>query len=582
MRARRRRFFFHFEGDETAFQSLLFLAEQGIASDEILFFEIDEKAESGFERRMVGRKIVAVQRIAGFEPQRVARAESTRFCAGFENSIPDANSELIWEEKFETVFAGVAGAGDEKFGVSEVCERDGGDVVALGKRLVAENFCENFGRFRALNGESGIVIALVFKFHAGDFMMMNPAKILVDFRGVDDEQIFVVSEMINDQIVDHAAAFIQQKSVLAFANGDLFDVVGEEMVQPRFGLRATDEKFAHVRNIKDADCVANGVVLVHNRVVLDGHHPAAEFDHFSAEANVFVVERGFFWLGIVRHAARLANDLKFAISKCTWRVNGSMTWIDKLEKRLGRYAITHWIRIVIFLNALVYLFHAINPHITGLLDLSPVLVMHGQVWRLVTFLFIPAFGGFFPDWLVAIVYLWFLWFIGEGLEREMGAFRVNLFYLIGMIGSIIAAFFLGGAFSNVMLNSSLFYAFAWFFPDVVIYIFFILPVKIKWLAWISAVFLLFGFVANSWAYRAAVIVSLCNYLLFFGPDIYRKARHRQSVASRRERFERAASEDADETLHRCEVCGRTEASNPDLDFRVSKNGKEYCTEHLPA
>ncbi len=89
--------------------------------------------------------------------------------------------------------------------------------------------------------------------------------------------------------------------------------------------------------------------------------------------------------------------------------------------------------------------------------------------------------------------LWFLWWIGEGTERAMGAFRFTLYFVIGMIGTTIAAFFFGSNFSNAMLMSSLFFAFARFYPEEMIYILFILPVRIKWLAWIYAAFLILGF-----------------------------------------------------------------------------------------
>jgi len=149
-----------------------------------------------------------------------------------------------------------------------------------------------------------------------------------------------------------------------------------------------------------------------------------------------------------------------------------------------------------------------------------------------------------------------------------------------MIGTTIAAFFFGSNFSNGMLIASLFFAFARFYPDEVIYILFILPVKIKWLAWIFAAFLLLGFVLNSNSYRAALIAAFANYFIFFGPEIIHQARHRQEVTTRRRRFE-AHSRNADDVLHRCAVCGATELTDPTLDFRVARDGEEYCMAHLP-
>jgi hypothetical protein len=131
-----------------------------------------------------------------------------------------------------------------------------------------------------------------------------------------------------------------------------------------------------------------------------------------------------------------------------------------------------------------------------------------------------------------------------------------------------------------MLFASLFFAFARFYPDQVIYLFFILPVKIKWVAWASAAFLLFGFFVNSNSYRMALVAAFTNYLIFFGPEIIYDARHRGEVAARRKRYARQSRSEA-EPLHKCAVCGATELSDPNLDFRVARDGDEYCMPHLP-
>ena len=156
-----------------------------------------------------------------------------------------------------------------------------------------------------------------------------------------------------------------------------------------------------------------------------------------------------------------------------------MTWLDKLEKRFGFIAIPGLIRAVVLFNVLVLGLVWLNPSFSSVIDLNPSRILHGEVWRLVTYIFIPQT---FSWWVV--LFLWFLWFIGDGLERAWGAFRLTLYFFVGMIGTTIAAFFFGSNFSNSMLISSLFFAFARFYPDVVIYLFFILPVKIKWLAWV--------------------------------------------------------------------------------------------------
>jgi len=252
-----------------------------------------------------------------------------------------------------------------------------------------------------------------------------------------------------------------------------------------------------------------------------------------------------------------------------------MSWLDRLERRFGFLAVPGLIRIVIGFTALVWALMWLNPNLRFALDLDPARIRHGELWRLFTYIFIPQTPS-----LWVVLALWFLWFIGEGLERAWGPFRVTLYFLVGMIGTTVAAFFFGSNFSNGMLIASLFFAFARFYPDEVIYILFILPVKIKWLAWVFAAFLMFGFVLGSNSYRAALAVTLANYFIFFGPEIVHQARHRRDVSTRRRRFE-AQSRSSTETLHRCAVCGATEVTDPNLDFRVARDGEEYCMTHLP-
>ncbi len=254
-----------------------------------------------------------------------------------------------------------------------------------------------------------------------------------------------------------------------------------------------------------------------------------------------------------------------------------MNVLDSLERRFGRFAIPGLIRVVAGFNALVFVLARLSPDLVHMLDLNRGAILRGEVWRLVTYIFIPTTDS--PIWILFV--LLFLWYIGEGLERAWGAFRVNLFYLIGMLGTTVAAFFFGSNFSNTMLNASLFFAFAHFYPDEVIYIFFILPAKVKWLAWVSAALLLFGFVSSPNSYRMALVAAMANYLIFFGPGLVRAARQRHEVADRQKRFE-GNSRPEEEALHHCATCGATELTNPNLEFRVARDGEEYCLAHLPS
>lgn len=261
-----------------------------------------------------------------------------------------------------------------------------------------------------------------------------------------------------------------------------------------------------------------------------------------------------------------------------------MNFLDSLERRFGRFAIPNLIRIVVALTALVYLLTFLNPAFLSVLTLDPARILHGEVWRLITYIFIPRSIGqpgstLQPFWL--LIALWFLLFIGDRLEQAWGAFHLNLYFLVGMIGTTIAAFLFGAQFSNSMLASSLFFAFATFYPDEVIYILFVLPVKVKWLAWFSAALLLFGFVTAPLSYRMALLAAFANYFIFFGPNLVRTIRHRQQTTGRRRRFEESARPE-DEALHHCANCGATELTNPNLEFRVARDGEEYCLAHLPS
>ncbi len=253
----------------------------------------------------------------------------------------------------------------------------------------------------------------------------------------------------------------------------------------------------------------------------------------------------------------------------------TMTFLNKLERRFGFLGIPGLMRIVVGFTALVWLLIWLNPPFRFFLALDPGRILHGQVWRLFTYIFLPQTLSF---WIILV--LWFLWWIGEGIERAWGAFRFTLYFFVGWIGTTAAAFFFGSNFSNEMLIASLFFAFARFYPEEVIYIFFILPAKIKWIAWVTAALLLFGFVTNGNAYRMAMVAALSNYLIFFGPQIIHDARHRGEVSKRRRRFESQARPEA-EPLHKCAVCGATELSDPNLEFRVARDGEEYCLAHLP-
>ena len=261
-----------------------------------------------------------------------------------------------------------------------------------------------------------------------------------------------------------------------------------------------------------------------------------------------------------------------------------MRWLHGIERRLGHLAFPGLIRIIVAFNALVYLLMVKSPEFAQVLDLQPQKVYEGEVWRLVTYIFIPQVqpGGQL-NLLWAFFYLSFLWMIGEGLEQAWGSFKLNCFYVVGMIGTAVAAMLLGLPDTRgIFLNISVLFAFATLFPDYPILLFFVLPVRIKWIAIATAAWVIMLAFGETFSVQVAVAVSLVNYLVFFGPVWVRQMREQGQIAKRQQEFQVAAHIEEDETLHHCKVCGRTELSASDLEFRVASDGEEYCLAHLPS
>ena len=209
-----------------------------------------------------------------------------------------------------------------------------------------------------------------------------------------------------------------------------------------------------------------------------------------------------------------------------------MKWIDKLERRFGHIAIHDLMMIIVIGQAVVFLAEFFMPGlgIWSKLSLYMPAVLQGEVWRLLTFIFVPSSST--PFSLVLTLYL--MWLIGHTLEQSWGDFRFNVYYFLGVLGAILAA-----AVTTYYLNLSLFFAFAMLYPEMRLLLFFIIPVKVKWLALFSGVLCLFGFVFGTWADRLSVLFSLLNFLIFFGGDFWRMAKQELRYAKNRRAWRNA-------------------------------------------
>lgn len=210
------------------------------------------------------------------------------------------------------------------------------------------------------------------------------------------------------------------------------------------------------------------------------------------------------------------------------------SWIDALEYRFGHWAVANLTRIVVAMNVLAWLLEQFSPGFTDMLVLDAQAVRSGEVWRLFTFLFIPAATR---SPLFILLFFYITWLIGEYLESEWGAFKLNLYYLVGWLALLGVSFFIVHAqVDNVYLNSSLFMALGTVIPEMVFYVYFVLPVKAKFLAWLTAAGLaLAAFFSEGQFF--IVLASVMNYLLFFGPAYLQGKKEEYDARQRRKRFQ---------------------------------------------
>ena len=201
-------------------------------------------------------------------------------------------------------------------------------------------------------------------------------------------------------------------------------------------------------------------------------------------------------------------------------------FLGKLQRRFGKFAINNLMMYIVGAMAVVFVGSFAAPfNLIGMFAFDTAAILQGEVWRIITFIAIPPAANVI--FIVFVLYLY--WLIGSTLENQWGAFRFNVFYLCGFLGAIAAGLITGYA-TNFYLNLSLFLAFAILFPNFELRLFFILPIKIKWLALLNLVFLAFELAFGTWHTRAAVLVSLLNIVLFFGKDFVIIIRNKQRRA----------------------------------------------------
>lgn len=278
-----------------------------------------------------------------------------------------------------------------------------------------------------------------------------------------------------------------------------------------------------------------------------------------------------------------------------------MKFIDKLERKFGRFGIPNLTIYMIVCYVIGYALMIVNPGILNWLSLEPAYILRGQVWRLVTWvLYPPSTSGVL--WF-AIAVLFFYYPIGTSLERTIGTFKYTLYILSGVIFTILGAFILyfllggnvlvGNVFSTYYISLSTFLAYAMCYPDMQVLLMFIIPVKMKWMAIFYVVIVVYEMIqyimAGAWYLVIPIVASLLNFIIFyFGTKDF--SQYNPKEVHRRNEFRRAMepqgrmkSGSGSVTKHKCAICGRTELDDPNLEFRFCSrcNGNyEYCQDHL--
>ncbi len=269
-----------------------------------------------------------------------------------------------------------------------------------------------------------------------------------------------------------------------------------------------------------------------------------------------------------------------------------MKFFTELERKYQKYAIRNLMYYITILYAVGLVVWLLDPMIYyNYLSLNVGMILRGQLWRLITFLvYPPAFGSWsFTQIFYGLIALLLYYNLGQTLEYVWGAFRFNVFFFMGVLAQIAAAFagyFLFGSYwipSTGYLNASLFFAFCIINPDAQFYLFFVLPVKAKWMAIAEAAVYLYDFIAGSIGVKVELLISLITIILYF--LITRNYKHYMPKQnSRRQEFKKQAKIVVPgKTRHRCAVCGRTELDGPELEFRYCsrcEGNYEYCQDHL--
>lgn len=261
--------------------------------------------------------------------------------------------------------------------------------------------------------------------------------------------------------------------------------------------------------------------------------------------------------------------------------------IDRFCYEHPNFGIPNLMKYITIGNGVFWLLGAVNPVLMSYLTFSPAAIMHGQVWRIVSFMFYPPSTG-----LIAFIAFYFYYWIGSTLEQYWGTAEFNVYFFTGVILTELYGFivyFITGMSFNLTaeyIYLSMFFSFAAMFPDMQVLLFFIIPIKMKWLALVDAAFFVMSVISSRFPVNLLPVVAVLNFFIFCGGDLLKAVPkrpskntvnfRRESAKIRREQSDRLYN-------HKCSVCGRTDRDYPNLEFRYCSRCAGYhcfCEDHI--
>ena len=262
------------------------------------------------------------------------------------------------------------------------------------------------------------------------------------------------------------------------------------------------------------------------------------------------------------------------------------SWLNRFCYKHPRFGIPNLMNIIVMGSVLVYLLDMFSQNsFSSLLYFSLPHILHGQVWRLITFVFIPLNSNLV--WFALSTYLY--WMIGTTLEREWGSTKFTLFYVMGVVLNMLLGFLTGYA-TMTYVNLSMFFAFATLYPNTQFLIFFFIPVKVKWLAWLDAALFAWSIlqylIGGHFLMALIPILAILNYFLFFSGDFARlfgRVKHKTSKQTINFKKAQKQARQTKGYIHKCAVCGITDEMDSTMEFRYCSkcNGYHcYCMNHI--